>query len=127
MDFFPTMLSLAGLKNRPRLHADGQDLVPLMNGKEARPRTLYWHYPHYHGSTWKPGASIRDGDWKLIEFYHYGQTELFNLAEDPGELKNLAAKYPEKFKQLKDKLAGWQQRMGAKMPVANPDYDPDAD
>ena len=127
MDFFPTMLSLAGLKNRPRLHADGQDLVPLMNGKEARPRTLYWHYPHYHGSTWKPGASIRDGDWKLIEFYHYGQAELFNLAEDPGELKNLAAEYPEKFKQLKDKLAGWQQRMGAKMPVANPDYDPDSD
>jgi arylsulfatase A-like enzyme len=127
MDFFPTMLSLAGLKNRPRLHADGQDLVPLMNGQEARPRTLYWHYPHYHGSTWKPGASIRDGDWKLIEFYHYGQTELFNLAEDPAELENLAAEYPEKLKQLKDKLAGWQRRMGAKMPVPNPDYDPDAD
>jgi arylsulfatase A-like enzyme len=127
MDFFPTMLSLAGLKNRPRLHADGQNLVPLMNGQEARPRTLYWHYPHYHGSTWKPGASIRDGDWKLIEFYHYGQTELFNLAEDPGELKNLANEYPEKLKQLKDKLAGWQRRMGAKMPVPNPDYDPDAD
>ena len=78
-------------------------------------------------STWKPGASIRDGDWKLIEFYHYDQAELFHLADDPGELKNLAAEYPEKLRQLKDKLAGWQQRMGAKMPVANPDYDPDAD
>ena len=124
MDFFPTMLALAGLKQRPRLHVDGENLLPLLKGAEAAPRTLYWHYPHYHGSTWKPGASMRDGDWKLIEFYHYDQVELYNLAVDPGERNNLAEKQPDKLKQLRAKLTAWQKQLGAKMPVPNPDYQP---
>ncbi|MEX0866255.1 MAG: sulfatase, partial [Pirellulales bacterium] len=71
MDFFPTMLQLAGLPLQPKKHNDGVSLLPLLTGKGKLDRkSLYWHYPHYHGSTWTPGASIRDGDWKLIEFYH---------------------------------------------------------
>ena len=126
MDFFPTMLELAGLPARPRLHADGQSLVKQLRGDESGERALYWHYPHYHGSAWKPGASIRDGDWKLIEFYHYEKFELYNLAEDPGEQKDLARKEPEKAARLRAKLKAWQKKMGAKMPVPNPDYKPAA-
>ena len=62
MDFFPTMLQLAGLPLMDDLHRDGQSIVPLLKGEQTnQQRTLYWHYPHYHGSTWTPGASIRDG------------------------------------------------------------------
>ncbi|MFP6858918.1 MAG: sulfatase, partial [Roseibacillus sp.] len=75
-------------------------------------------YPHYHGSTWAPGAAIRDGDWKLIEFYHYGGYELYNLREDPGERNNLAKQYPDRAKGLLHKLHLWQKELGAKMPVA---------
>ena len=126
MDFFPTMLDLAGLPLQPKRHIDGQSLLPQLRGDDSGTRTFHWHYPHYHGSAWKPGASIRDGDWKLIEFYHYKNFELYNLAEDPGERQNLAKAKPAKAKRLRAKLAAWQKRMGAKMPVPNPDYNPKA-
>ena len=126
MDFFPTMLDLAGLPLQPKLHVDGQSLLPHLKGDDSGQRTFYWHYPHYHGSTWKPGASIRDGDWKLIEFYHYKNFELYNLADDPGERQNLAKAKPTKAKLMRAKLLAWQMQMQAKMPVPNPDYDPNA-
>jgi arylsulfatase A-like enzyme len=124
MDFFPTMLDLAGLPAQPKLHADGQSLLPQLKGNDSGTRTFYWHYPHYHGSAWKPGASIRDGDWKVIEFYHYKNFELYNLATDPGERHNLAKANPTKAKRLRTKLAAWQKQMNAKMPVPNPEYTP---
>ena len=108
---------------RPRLRPTGPSLVPLLKGEPpAGPRTLAWHYPHYHGSTWTPGASIRVGDWKLIEFYHWKKAELFNLKDDPGERSDLATKNPAKARELLAALHAWQQRMGAKMPQANPNY-----
>ena len=126
MDFFPTMLELANLPLRPKLHADGRSIVPELKGGEGKSRALYWHYPHYHGSTWKPGASIRDGDWKLINFYHYGKVELYNLKDDPSEKKDLAKANPTKTKEMEEKLLAWQKTMKAKMPVPNPNYDPNS-
>ena len=122
MDFFPTMLDLAGLPLQPKLHVDGRSLLSQLKGNDSGQRTLHWHYPHYHGSSWKPGASIRDGDWKLIEFYHYNNFELYNLAKDPGERTDLAKRNPRKAAQLRAKLSAWQKQMKAKMPVPNPDY-----
>ena len=122
MDFFPTMLELAGLPAQTKLHADGQSLVSQLKGNDTGSRTLYWHYPHYHGSSWKPGAAIRDGDWKLIEFYHHEKIELYNLAEDIGEQKNLAASHPQKAVELRAKLVAWQKQLKAKMPLPNPAY-----
>jgi len=122
MDFFPTMLELAGLPLRPKLHADGRSLLPELAGKKGKARPLYWHYPHYHGSTWKPGASIRDGDWKLIKFYHYEKVELYNLKNDPSESNDLSKQNPKIAKDLESKLVAWQKRMKAKLPKPNPDY-----
>lgn len=125
MDFFPTILALAGLPLLPRRHVDGVNIVPLLQGKSSfPPRTLYWHYPHYHGSTWRPGASIRDGKWKLIEFYEWDTAELYNLEEDPGEQHDLSTELPEQTELLRAKLHKWQQQMGAKMPQPNPAYSP---
>jgi arylsulfatase A-like enzyme len=122
MDFFPTMLELAGLPLRPKLHADGRSLLPELTGKKGKPRALYWHYPHYHGSSWKPGASIRDGDWKLIKFYDQEKVELYNLKKDPSEKKDLAKKNSAKSKELENKLLAWQKQMKAKLPKTNPNY-----
>lgn len=117
-DFFPTLLDLADLPQLPNRHQDGQSLVPLLQGKKIDERPLFWHYPHYHGSAWKPGAAIRDGDWKLIEFYHFEKSELYNLADDPGEQTDLSTKHPAKAQQLAKQLRAWQTQMGARMPVA---------
>jgi len=123
MDFFPTMLELAGLESQPELHADGQSLVPFLKGaSKSADRTLYWHYPHYHGSTWTPGASIRQGDWKLIEFYERGDCELYNLVEDLGESNDLSKQRPELTEKLRAELAAWQNKMNAQMPQPNPDF-----
>ena len=116
-DFFPTILELAGLPLMPERHADGVSLVPLLKGGEAlAARPLWWHYPHYHGSTWTPGASIREGDWKLIEFYHWGKIELYNLKDDLGEQHDLVKQNPAKASELLAKLHALQKRLGAKMP-----------
>ena len=122
MDFFPTMLELAGLPLRPKLHADGRSLMPELKGKKGKTRPLFWHYPHYHGSTWKPGASIRDGDWKLIKFYDHEKVELYNLKEDRSEANDLAKQNSKIAKDLEYKLVTWQKRMNAKLPMPNPAY-----
>jgi arylsulfatase A-like enzyme len=117
MDFFPTMLELAGIEARPDLHPDGVSLVDLLQSPDqVKERSLYWHYPHYHGSGWTPGGAIRQGDWKLIEFWEYGDAQLYNLANDLGEQYDLSASYPAKKAALAEELEAWRRRIGAVMP-----------
>lgn len=116
MDFFPTILDLAGLPLRPELHVDGLSLKPLLSGNPIQDRPLFWHYPHYHGSTWKPGAAIRSGDWKLIKFYESDTVELYNLHEDIGESNDLSSKYPDKTRELLDQLEQMQRETGSVLP-----------
>ena len=83
-------------------------------------RAIFWHYPHYHGSTWTPGAAMRKGDWKLIEFYDYETVELYNLKNDPGETIDLAGQNPEKTEELLKQLHAWQKETGADFAIPNP-------
>jgi arylsulfatase A-like enzyme len=124
-DYFPTILELAGLNPEPELARDGASIVPFLRGETAElSRPLVWHYPHYHGSEWTPGAAMREGNWKLIEFYEFGDAELYDLMTDPGEHNNLAATEPAKFTELREKLRDWQTNMGAHMPQNNPVWKP---
>jgi arylsulfatase A len=124
VDFFPTILEMAGVAPDPKIVLDGISLVPALkqSGKLAR-EAVYWHYPHYHNTT--PGGIIRAGDWKLIEYFEDNRVELYNLREDLGETKDLAAASPEKAAGLRKKLADWRTSVGAQMPTPNPDYDPE--
>ena len=124
MDYFPTILELAGLEQKPKLHVDGLSLLNELkaNGQKLSRGTLVWHYPHYHGSTWRPGAAIRSGKWKMVEFFESGEKELFNLDDDLGEHKNLASKYPEVLKELSAKMKKWRLENNAEMPKPNPDF-----
>jgi arylsulfatase A-like enzyme len=128
VDFFPTILELAGVAYEPGpKHAlDGISFVQVLKqaGRLTR-EAVYWHYPHYHNTT--PGGIIRAGDWKLIEYFEDGRVELYNLREDLGETKDLAAASPEKAADLRKKLADWRKSAGAQMPTPNPDYDPEKD
>jgi len=125
-DFYPTMLEMAGLEPRPDQHMDGVSLAPLLTGKgELEARPLFWHYPHYSNQGGKPGAAIRVGEYKLIEFFDPGLVELYNLAEDVGESHNLASEMPEKVEELLNLLHSWQEEVGAEGMDPNPDYDPE--
>ena len=123
-DFFPTFLDAAGVKAQSGQILDGVSLIPVLKGGTMAERPLFWQYPHYGNQGGAPGAAVRRGDWKLIEWLEYGRTELFNLAQDPGEKHDLAAKEPQRVASFRDELHAWQKQVGAKFPTANPDYDP---
>ncbi len=121
-DFYPTILEIAGLPLRPHRHLDGVSLVPLLKGGTLQRGPLFWHYPHYGNQGGSPGGAIRDGDWKLIEWFESGRLELYNLREDIGEKNNLAAAKPDRVASLHEQLREWQKRLEAKLPVPNPAY-----
>jgi len=121
VDFYPTMLEIAGAE--PKQPVDGLSLVPLLK-QTGRPKrdAIHWHYPHYHHTT--PCGAIRAGDWKLIEYFEDGRLELYNLAADLGEKSDLAAKMPERAAALRKRLADWRQAVHANMPTPNPNHEP---
>ena len=125
-DFYPTILEMAGLELIPGQHMDGVSIASLLTG-EGKPeeRPLFWHYPHYSNQGGKPGAAVRLGDYKLIEFFDPGMVELYNLADDIGETRNLAEEMPEKTKELLQMLHSWQREVGAEGMDPNPAFDPE--
>ena len=125
-DFYPTMLEMAHLPARPKQHCDGMSLTGLLKKPDSKlqPRPLFWHYPHYGNQGGSPGGAVRVGDLKLIEFYEDNRLELYDLAKDIGEKKNLAAKMPEKAAELRKLLDDWRKSVNAAMPTPNPNYGP---
>jgi len=122
IDFFPTLLELAGRELPGDRTIDGTSIVPLLKGQGGLQRnTLFWHFPHYRGSL-EPYSIVRQGDWKLIRFYASRRRELYNLREDLSEQRDLAARMPEKVQQLDQVLSEWLETVGAKVPKPNPDY-----
>ncbi|MFT5498478.1 MAG: arylsulfatase A, partial [Kiritimatiellia bacterium] len=82
---------------------------------------LHWHYPHYHHD--RPASSIREREWKLIEYLDgTGDVELYNLANDLGETTNLAVEKNGRMVDLKQKLGKWRSQVIARMPIVNPQY-----
>jgi len=125
-DFYPTMLALAGLPGRPGQHCDGVSLAPLLKGGGGlSERPLFWHYPHYSNQGGAPSAAIRQGQWKLIEFYEDRQVELYDLESDLGETTDLAGTMPGKARELLGRLHVWQKDTGARFPTPNPNHQTD--
>ncbi len=115
-DLYPTLLELAGLPLRPGQHRDGISLAGLMMGTSQRLErsAIYWHFPHYsnHGMQ-SPGAAIRSGDYKLLEYFENGTVQLFNLKNDIGEQHDLSASEPLKVAELQQLLYRWQADVNA--------------
>ena len=112
LDVLPTALSAAGLKPKPRSNFDGVDLLPFLTGKRSgRPHNaLYWRLGEH--------MAIREGDWKLVKTGegrlfgadaaaadYLSSVQLFNLAADVSESRNVAAENPKKVEQL---VASWK-------------------
>ena len=124
VDIYPTFLELANAEPASDHVLDGVSLAPLLAGATALPREdIFWHYPHYHHTT--PAGAMRSGPWKLIEFFEDGRLELYNLAEDIGESRDVSAQFPETVQALHGRMVAWRDRVGADLPVRNPDYDPE--
>jgi arylsulfatase A-like enzyme len=123
-DYYPTFLEMAGLPLRPAQHLDGVSIVPLLKGEAMLERPIYWHYPHYSNQGGSPCGTIRQGDFKLIEWYEDDRAELFNIHDDIGEKHDLSQQSPEKAAELRKQLKTWREAVKADMPTPNPDYKP---
>ena len=127
VDLFPTFLELLDDADAPD-DLDGESFLDVLQGQASRTeRTLYWHYPHYHvGSGMVPAGAIRRGKYKFIEWFEGTvagagrKYELFDLAEDISESRDLTGSRPEIAEQLRADLAAWRARVGAQMPTPNP-------
>jgi arylsulfatase A len=123
-DLYPTFLAVANVAPAKTQVLDGTSLLPVLRKPDATLErdALYWHLPHYHHST--PASAIRQGDWKLLEFFEDGALELYNLRDDLGETNNLAAKFPDRAKAMHTALKTWRKEVQAQMPQRNPAYEP---
>jgi arylsulfatase A-like enzyme len=121
-DFYPTLLEACGIPPRPEQHKDGTSFLDLIKDPAAdHPRApLFWHYPHWGNQGGIPFSAVREGDWKLIRFHWKKGTELYNLADDPGETKNLAESRPEITKKLSAALDTLLTETDALLPTVNP-------
>lgn len=115
VDFFPTTLALANLPQRPEL--PGVNLLPYLHGQSSlAPRTMFGEI-YYHTSIDLDDPTVnvthrwaREGNWKLIVNDHDGgRAELFNLAEDPRELNDLAddSEQAEQVAALRAQIEQW--------------------
>ncbi len=120
IDFYPTFLQITGCKADQHQQIDGISILPLLRNPKAKlnRNTFYWHYPlkkpHFLGG--RSSGAIRDGSFKLIEFFDKGTVELYNLKDDIAEQHNLAEKLPKKAAELQKRLKSWQRDIGAKIP-----------
>ena len=121
-DFFPSILEMAEVKDYETLQPiDGRSFIPLLseNSKKPSSRNLYWNFPNLWGGV-GPGigstCAVRSHDWKLIYYYETGEKELFNIAEDIGETKNLALHNPSITKKLSLDLGNYLRKVDAQRP-----------
>jgi arylsulfatase A-like enzyme len=107
LDIVPTVLAAIGKPAKPDEKLDGVNLLPYLTGDKAgKPHdALYWRF---HAKQ-----AIRSGDWKLLKEQRQDRWELYNLADDIGESKDLAEKMPDKVKELDKAWQEWNAQLQA--------------
>jgi arylsulfatase A-like enzyme len=125
LDLAPTALAAAGVDPKPEWQLDGVNLVPYLTGANAAAPhpVLFWRF----GGQ----LAVRSGDWKLVKAADGGGraggggaawrrekatldgAKLFNLKDDVGEQTDVAAKHPEKVKELAARWQEWNAGLAA--------------
>ena len=129
VDYYPTLLEMCGIPNNPAQVVDGVSLVPVLKGEELS-RDLFCFFPHNYNEHSPAGAWMRQGDWKLIEVFYVSDLwpekyMLYNLKDDIGETRNLAAQHPERTAAMAAALKAHYMTLCDRPPIPNPDYSPE--
>ena len=128
-DLVSTIAELAHVTEPLPKGVEGGSLASVLanagNGTVKRSREEFVvHFPHYDKDSIGPASAILLGDFKLIRVYETGALQLFNIAQDPGERRDLAQEMPDKAKELNQRLSDYLAAVNAQMPMPNPNYDP---
>jgi arylsulfatase A-like enzyme len=133
VDFYPTLLEMAGIARKPGQRLDGVSQAPVLLGTGMPRDAVYCYFPHYAlgNGNGLPGVWARRGDWKLIRYFCDGpglkdRFELYNLKEDIGETRDLAADHPDRVRELSVLIDKHLEDIHALLPKPNPAYRPDA-
>lgn len=135
LDLYPTLLDITETAPSQNYQLDGVSLVPVLKDPQShlKSRSLFWHFPaylqKYSGMKQRfrttPVSVIRQGDWKLLEFFEDGHRELYNTRLDISESMNLIESHPDKAALLTTTLKAWQKQVHAAIPTTpNPHYRP---
>lgn len=112
MDILPSLVDVAGgtypdvVADRQITRCEGSSLLPVWQGKQLAERVI--------GFDHMGARALRQGDWKLVRSKRMPyeiEWELYNLAEDRCELKDLAAEYPERVEQMASKWDAWARHV----------------
>ena len=118
-DIFPTILEMTDVGEHEQIggRIDGVSFVPLLKQTDGYPkdRALFWHFPHSYDQ--RPYSAVRQGDWKLIYFFDDQQHELYNLAEDISESRNLYEQHPDIAEGLASTLRNYLVDVEAHIPI----------
>lgn len=130
MDFYPTILDLAGVALPEGQPTDGTSLVSAWQDEprqELAERPLFWHNitsgVEESGEVYQPVSAVRRGPLRLVHNFER-PPELYNLEDDPGETRNLAEANPGILGELGKLLEAWWEDTGVARPTANPKFDP---
>ena len=129
LDLFPTILEMSGLGLPDNLEIRGKSLVPLLRGQNPATwdDTLFGQYDMHHYQIARM-RMIRTPEWKLVRHFEPGgQDELYHLAEDPGETRDLgssvepkhAAKRTEMLRRIEDWITGIGDRAPSHSAIPN--------
>ena len=127
IDFYPTLLDICGIKPDPKQILDGVSLTPALRGGALPERSIYCFFPNNFTEYSPAGAWMRQGDWKLIEVFYVSDLWpekylLYNLKDDIGETRNLAAEYPERTAAMAAALKENYMTLCRNPPILNPDF-----
>lgn len=137
VDFLPTLCAVAEVELPQNRTLDGTDILPLLKGGTfERSQPLYWQFNYARSS---PKVAIRDGDWKLLASHDPADQgnltdisadqmkalkssqiegfELYNLADDIGETKDLSKSEPAQLKRMVALMKGLYHDVQAEGPV----------
>ncbi len=118
-DLAPSLLAVAGVKVPDGIAFDGEDLSPVLLGKDARSRRapIFWRRPPDRKS-WPPkilerlpDLAVREGGWKLLCEYDGSKPLLYDLAKDRGEVSNVASQHPKVVARLTAAVTAWHRSM----------------
>jgi len=114
MDFYPTIASIVGHDVSKLPKHDGVNILPLWESIDAKPLPREYFFYFKRNEL----QAVRSGKWKLRHAFETGgkdnpeKIELYDLTEDPGETRDLAASHPEVVKRLNEAMAEIRAELG---------------